>query len=171
MPYKTRKVNNRRCYRVYNPVNKKTFAKCTSKQKAVKQMRLLRAIQNSKKFRNNYRAKRGGKTMKKTQKYTRKIIRNNSQKKYKGGTKECCICDGKKPNVKNQILSPISCQKRIQRDAEPHIICGDCWWEEFANENNLHNCPGCAKEGPSPHPNKTHKPVVIIDLSNDSDDD
>jgi hypothetical protein len=65
MPYKTRKVNNRRCYRVYNPVNKKTFAKCTSKAKALKQMRLLRAIQNSKKFRNNYRAKTGGKTMKK----------------------------------------------------------------------------------------------------------
>ena len=35
MPYKTRKVNNRRCYRVYNPVNKKTFAKCTSKIKAL----------------------------------------------------------------------------------------------------------------------------------------
>ena len=68
MPYKTRKVNNRRCYRVYNPVNKKTFAKCTSKEKAVKQMRLLRAIQNSKKFRNNIR---GIKTRKK-QYYTRK---------------------------------------------------------------------------------------------------
>jgi hypothetical protein len=168
MPYKTRKVNNRRCYRVYNPVNKKTFAKCTSKQKAVKQMRLLRAIQNSKKFRNNYRAKRGGKTMKKTQKYTRKIIRNNSQKKYKGGTKECCICDGKKPNVKNQILSPISCQKR-KEGAETHIICGDCWWEEFANENNLHNCPGCAKEEPILA--TENKSEHVIDLSNDSDDD
>lgn len=65
MPYKTRKVNNRRCYRVYNPENKKTFSKCTSKAKAIKQMRLLRAIQNSKKFRNNYRSRTGGKTMKK----------------------------------------------------------------------------------------------------------
>jgi hypothetical protein len=64
MPYKTRKVRGKNCYRVYNPKNKKTFAKCTSKKKAVKQMRLLRAIQNSKKFRNNYRAKTGGKTMK-----------------------------------------------------------------------------------------------------------
>ena len=68
MPYKTRKVRNRNCYRVYNPENKKTFAKCTSKAKATKQMRLLRAIQNSKKFRNNYRARTGGKTMKKRSK-------------------------------------------------------------------------------------------------------
>jgi hypothetical protein len=51
MPYKTRKVNNRRCYRVYNPKSKKTFAKCTSKKKALKQMRLLRAIQYNKTFR------------------------------------------------------------------------------------------------------------------------
>ena len=64
MPYKTRKVNNRRCYRVYNPINKKTFAKCTSKAKAIKQMRLLRAVQNSKKFRNTYRRQNGGKTLK-----------------------------------------------------------------------------------------------------------
>jgi hypothetical protein len=64
MPYKTRKVRGRNCYRVYNPVNKKTFAKCTSKKKAVKQMRLLRAIQNSKKFRNTYRRQNGGKTLK-----------------------------------------------------------------------------------------------------------
>jgi hypothetical protein len=68
MPYKTRKVNNRRCYRVYNPISRKIFAKCTSKAKAIKQMRLLRAIQNSKKFRNNYRAKTGGKTMKRRNK-------------------------------------------------------------------------------------------------------
>lgn len=64
MPYKIRKVNNRTCYRVYNPINKKTFAKCTSKKKALKQMRLLRAIQNNKTFRNNYRARTGGKTLK-----------------------------------------------------------------------------------------------------------
>ena len=68
MPYKTRKVNNRRCYRVYNPISRKIFAKCTSTAKAIKQMRLLRAIQNSKKFRNNYRAKTGGKTMKRRNK-------------------------------------------------------------------------------------------------------
>lgn len=67
MPYKTRKVNNRRCYRVYNPINKKTFAKCTSKAKAMKQMRLLRAIQNNK----NFSSIRGRKTRNK-QYYTRK---------------------------------------------------------------------------------------------------
>jgi hypothetical protein len=64
MPYKTRKVRGKNCYRVYNPKSKKTFAKCSSKTNAVKQMRLLRAIQNSKTFRSNYRAQRGGKTLK-----------------------------------------------------------------------------------------------------------
>jgi hypothetical protein len=67
MPYKTRKVRNRNCYRVYNPINKKTFAKCTSKKKAIKQMRLLRAIQNNK----NFRTTVGIKTRKR-QYYTRK---------------------------------------------------------------------------------------------------
>ena len=168
MPYKTRKVNNRRCYRVYNPVNKKTFAKCTSKQKAVKQMRLLRAIQNSKKFRNNYRAKRGGKTMKKTQKYTRKIIRNNLQKKYKGGANnKCCMCN----NVTDHTLMPVQCPHSNKKYEKKHIMCMDCWWE-FAQEHKPHNCPCCAKEGPSPLPKKLPRvPVVIIDLTYDSDED
>lgn len=67
MPYKTRKVRNKNCYRVYNPVNKRTFAKCTSKENAIKQMRLLRAIQNNK----NFNTKRGIKTRKR-QYYSRK---------------------------------------------------------------------------------------------------
>ena len=50
MPYKTRKVPRRKCYRVYNQKTKKTFAKCTSKIKAKKQLRLLRAIQYNKNF-------------------------------------------------------------------------------------------------------------------------
>lgn len=67
MPYKTRKVRNKNCYRVYNPVNKKTFAKCSSKKNAIKQMRLLRAIQYNQSFKTNP----GIKTRKK-QYYTRK---------------------------------------------------------------------------------------------------
>lgn len=58
MPYKTRKVRGKNCYRVYNPKSKQTFAKCTSAQNAAKQMRLLRALQNSKTFRSQIRSNR-----------------------------------------------------------------------------------------------------------------
>jgi hypothetical protein len=51
MPYKTRKVRGKKCYRVYNAKTKRVFAKCTSKKNAVKQMRLLRAVENNKSFR------------------------------------------------------------------------------------------------------------------------
>ena len=50
MPYKTRKVRNQDCYRVYNSDTKKTFAKCTTKENALAQMRLLRGLQNNKTF-------------------------------------------------------------------------------------------------------------------------
>lgn len=50
MPYRTRKVNNKPCYRVYNKTTKRVFAKCTSRENAAKQLRLLRAIQFNKKF-------------------------------------------------------------------------------------------------------------------------
>ena len=32
MPYKTRKVRGKNCYKVYKPKDKKVFAKCTSKE-------------------------------------------------------------------------------------------------------------------------------------------
>lgn len=51
MPYKTRKVRNKDCFRVYNSDTKKTFAKCTTREKALSQLRLLRGIQNNKTFR------------------------------------------------------------------------------------------------------------------------
>jgi hypothetical protein len=50
MPYKTRKVRGKNCYRVYNRKSKRVFAKCTSKENAIKQMRLLRAVENNKSF-------------------------------------------------------------------------------------------------------------------------
>ena len=55
MPYSTRKVRGKNCYRVYNKKNKKVFSKCTTKKRAKKQLRLLRAIQYNKNFvpRNN----------------------------------------------------------------------------------------------------------------------
>ena len=53
MPYKTRKVRGKSCYKVTNKVNKKVFSKCTSKENAAKQLRLLRAIQFNKDFKPN----------------------------------------------------------------------------------------------------------------------
>lgn len=51
MPYATRKVRNRRCFKVYNRKSKRVFSKCTSKSKAKRQIKLLRAIENNKSFR------------------------------------------------------------------------------------------------------------------------
>lgn len=68
MPYKTRKVRNKNCYKVYKAADtKRVFSKCTTKSKAKKQIRLLRALQNNKNFRPNDRRKSGG-----NRKYTRK---------------------------------------------------------------------------------------------------
>jgi hypothetical protein len=68
MPYQTRKVRGKNCYRVTKKVSKtdknnkknvKTvknnklrtvFSKCTTKEKADKQLRLLRALQYNKNF-------------------------------------------------------------------------------------------------------------------------
>lgn len=51
MPYATRKVRNKPCYRVYNRRTKRVFAKCTTRKRANKQMRLLRALEVNPKFR------------------------------------------------------------------------------------------------------------------------
>jgi hypothetical protein len=53
MPYRSRKVRGKACYRVTNKDNKKIFAKCTTKENAKKQMKLLRAIQFNKNFKPN----------------------------------------------------------------------------------------------------------------------
>jgi len=50
MPYQMRKVKNKSCYRVYKKKTKKTFAKCSTKKNATRQLRLLRALQYNKKF-------------------------------------------------------------------------------------------------------------------------
>lgn len=58
MPYKTRKVRNQECYRVYNSDTKKTFAKCATRENALAQMRLLRGLQNNKTFRKRIASRR-----------------------------------------------------------------------------------------------------------------
>ena len=65
MPYQSRKVRGKNCYRVTKKIkktgkplnknnksikNKTVFSKCTTKEKADKQVRLLRALQYNKNF-------------------------------------------------------------------------------------------------------------------------
>jgi len=54
MPYYTRKVRNKNCYRVSRKIKNKTkkrvFSKCTTRAKAKKQIKLLHAIENNNNF-------------------------------------------------------------------------------------------------------------------------
>jgi hypothetical protein len=50
MPYAIRKVKNKSCYKVYNKKTKRVSAKCTSKTRAKKQIKLLSAIEYNKDF-------------------------------------------------------------------------------------------------------------------------
>jgi hypothetical protein len=50
MPYRSVKIRGKKCYRVFNSQTKKVFANCTTRAKATKQLRLLRAIQNNPSF-------------------------------------------------------------------------------------------------------------------------
>lgn len=53
MPYSMKRVNKKGCrqkWMVFNRKTRKVFAKCTSKTRANKQLKLLRAIENNKNF-------------------------------------------------------------------------------------------------------------------------
>ena len=50
MPYSTRKVKGKNCYKVFNKNTKKVFSKCSSMKNAQKQIKLLRAIEFNKDF-------------------------------------------------------------------------------------------------------------------------
>lgn len=50
MPYTIRKLPNKSCYRVTNRRTKRVYAKCTTKTRAKKQVRLLNAIEYGKGF-------------------------------------------------------------------------------------------------------------------------
>ena len=50
MPYTSRKVPKKDCYRVTNRKTKRVFSKCSTKENAKKQIRLLRAIEYNKNF-------------------------------------------------------------------------------------------------------------------------
>ena len=49
MPYKIKKVNGKNCYKVIAIKTGKLMAKCTTKKKAQKQVKLLYMIDNKKK--------------------------------------------------------------------------------------------------------------------------
>jgi hypothetical protein len=49
MAYKMRKVYKKDCYKVYNTITKRIFAKCTTKEKATRQLAIIRnSVYNSK---------------------------------------------------------------------------------------------------------------------------
>jgi hypothetical protein len=50
MPYILTKIRGKNCWSVKNKYTKKVFAKCSSKENAKKQIRLLRAIEYNKSF-------------------------------------------------------------------------------------------------------------------------
>lgn len=50
MPYVIRKLPNKSCYKVFNKKTKRVSSKCTSKKRAKKQVRLLKAIEYNKDF-------------------------------------------------------------------------------------------------------------------------
>lgn len=52
MPYQTRKVRNKNCYRITNTRTKHVLAKCTTLKKMKKQLRLLNYINHAKSMKN-----------------------------------------------------------------------------------------------------------------------
>jgi len=50
MPYSTRKVRGKNCFKVYNKKTNKVFSRCATKENAAKQLRLLRAMEFNKDF-------------------------------------------------------------------------------------------------------------------------
>ena len=50
MPYATKKVRGKDCYKVYNKKTKRVYSRCATKDNAKKQIRLLRAIEYNKNF-------------------------------------------------------------------------------------------------------------------------
>ena len=50
MPFKIQKVRNKNCYKVVNTQTKKLRSKCTTKQNAHAQMRILKKFKSRKHF-------------------------------------------------------------------------------------------------------------------------
>ena len=65
MPYTIRKVRNKNCYTVRTTKTKKVKAKCATKENAIKQVRLLTALEVNKGFAKKVRSRRRRATIKK----------------------------------------------------------------------------------------------------------
>ncbi len=50
MPYTYRKIRKTNCYKVFNTKTKKIFSNCATKNNAIKQLKLLHALQFNKNF-------------------------------------------------------------------------------------------------------------------------
>lgn len=72
MPYSYRKVRNKNCFKVFNKKTKKVFSKCTTRDKAKRQIRLLQAIENDRRFAEKVRN---------TRKKNNVTLKNKSNKK------------------------------------------------------------------------------------------
>jgi len=77
----------------------------------------------------------------------------------KGEEKEnitvCCMCE----RDISISLVPRKCLEKHGRKA--HQICKDCWFSDFAQEHNSHDCPGCKKGQPFTQV----KAISLIDLT------
>ena len=58
MPYTMRKVPRKNCYRVINKRTKRVLSKCSTKENAQKQIRLLRAMLYNKSFKMRNRTRK-----------------------------------------------------------------------------------------------------------------
>jgi hypothetical protein len=80
----------------------------------------------------------------------------------KGGNGEqvkCCMCETMVDKRKTFI--PRKCLTKNMQKA--HRICENCWWNEFAEENATHSCPGCVKGLPLTE----NKQPSFVDLTDD----
>jgi hypothetical protein len=92
------------------------------------------------------------------------IGNNESPKRF-----QCCVC--KKMSDKDHVFETTRC--KIKGPYYRHKICSDCWWGTddkpgFANEESVHECPGC-KQHIEPIRRPATKPV-FLDLTGDDDD-
>ena len=83
MPYKIKRANIRKnCYTVYNTQNKHVFAKCSTKNKAKKQISLLHAIMYNPSFK-PYRRTINHKGKKRNKHHNNYDVKNKLNKTYK----------------------------------------------------------------------------------------
>jgi hypothetical protein len=82
---------------------------------------------------------------------------------HRGGDGEqvyCCMCETIVDKRKTFI--PRKCLTKYGQKAA-HRICENCWWNEFAEEDAKHACPGCVKGLPLTKYKK--ETPIVVDLT------